>query len=1635
MALTAEEARAALLAIRDEGWREAAGRRVVRLPRADRRAARTFLEKEPPYRDTAFRGRFEQLVADAGAYVDGLAADRRVGLMTALHPGFGTVLAQWWVDAQRQPYITGWTRKAFRAPQHPAITRSGRCRALRETLERLGPYDRDAAWLAAWAPHIGLEHGGYTSSFAQLHAGPLLAAAIDQGGPEAEEVAATLVEIGNGEHPFGVMDRHVIVGLLRASRPDGWAFVERLLLAAQRQEGLRQTILEVADEAHPAAFDRILDLIVDQNLVRFAATVRAVTVWLGFPADVDRVPLVAERVDRLRRLRRDSDACRADLGSGEPWHAYIALCALAMVDATHALTVADELLRAPQVGVRAAAVRFVASTNLPDATARLVGMLDDTELVVAALAHREATYALRTDAPADAYENLEKLARRLPDKDRTVESIGVEPTGIVLSRGQVAASMLWARGRRPLSALLPWFGAMDVNTRWAFARALGEQQRLTPDLREVLIRMVGDRSSYVRERAVAAVDKLGVDPAEAPAIEALLTRKANDVRRAAIHLLSTQRPANSVRSAERLWATGNDAQRDAACELLRAVPGGGRRVTSAAQAFAAEGRLTERRRELLGNLLGDVAPSAPDDDPGLGLFDPARRATVPAPQRRRGVRFGSDAALRIVAALDDLAEKHRDTTLNVTSWQGTREVLLTDAQFLPSPFRPTGATDDEGHGLILPEVFRTWWTDRPAHCRHDDGLDALRALAAVAATGGEDRYHRYLHSNHPWWARLMGRLVGGNVGELRHPEVVHHALEWLVSEVPSATVVDECLDAVEATWAQVPVTVVQATPAPVEPGSRPHTIDWRDVTVGHPWSSVLRGLHVTHPSLFDPPRLGRWFQLMRWLDEPRARCTRRPVDNALLLAAHEAGVATDDDLLDHLLAPRTRLLTELTRRRRTPLERAHPGAVALADRVRDRVIDVERRRGDVATPASELATQLGSVSGADLAMELLGRLGRARLVRSPYGTGRDAVYSRLVRASHPHTDDTVATLRAAAVTWRVSDKRMVELAVYAPQWASLVEATLDWPGLETTVWWFHAHTKDDHWGVDPEVRETWAALSAERTPLTSQDLVAGAVDVDWFTRSHAALGPERWQAVDAAAKLASSGGGHRRAQLFAQARLGEIDEAALVARITGKRHQDSVRALGLLPLPADRTEREAVMLRRYAALREFERGSARFGNQRQASERAAVRVGIDNLARTAGHVDPQRFVWAMEAAEAGALADGPVAVTEGDVTVTLSVTVEGSPELSVRRGQRALKAVPAKLRKTPAIAELRDRKTALSRQSARVRASLDAAMVGQDTFTPGDLDALDRHPVVAPMLRLLVLADGRGQTMRWIDGRFVDVTGMVVAPDGGLRLAHPVDLAASGDWIAWQEQTVVDEQRQPFKQVFRELYTVTDAERQDGPASHRYEGHQIQPGQAMALFGRRGWLTDRDNRDVSRVFHKHDLVARVDFLDGFLTPAEVELPTLRAVYFTRPGDDLAQPIDDVPPILFSETMRDLDLVVSVAHAGGVDPEATASTVEMRSALVRETTRLLKLDNVRTVDSHVVIDGTLGEYSVHLGSGTVHRLPGGSVCIVPVHAQHRGRLFLPFADDDPKTAEVLTKILLLADDQQIKDPTILQQLQS
>ena len=142
---------------------------------------------------------------------------------------------------------------------------------------------------------------------------------------------------------------------------------------------------------------------------------------------------------------------------------------------------------------------------------------------------------------------------------------------------------------------------------------------------------------------------------------------------------------------------------------------------------------------------------------------------------------------------------------------------------------------------------------------------------------------------------------------------------------------------------------------------------------------------------------------------------------------------------------------------------------------------------------------------------------------------------------------------------------------------------------------------------------------------------------------------------------------------------------------------------------------------------------------------------------------------------------------------------------------------------------------------------------------------------------------------------------------------------------------------------------------------------------------------------------------------------------------------LFRSIKEIPDVIYSEVMRDVDLAVSAAHAGGVDPETSHSTIEMRKAIAECSLSLFQTKNVRLEGNHAIIDGKFGQYTVHLGSGVVHQIGNSMLFVVPVHSQHRGRIFLPFVDDDPKTAEIMSKILLFAEDGKIKDPNILAQI--
>ena len=250
--LKPEQAQAELKKLENKEWIAARVVAADGLPGGLRDTARSILGVE----DTAMaklRGanaKQQQEVVKAFKEMD---ANARLQFFETIAPGLGKTMEQGWQLFERLPFQSGYSRKPFRAPGHPDALITRRINWVLQLFAVVGPYQQGVAWFAAWSPHIA--HYGAADNL-----GILFAAAIDAGGPEGEEVFQILCASGRNEHEVGAMGRHVTRALLSASRPDGWQFVENMLLAAQREEGLRQTILETVDEAHPQAFRRMLKL-------------------------------------------------------------------------------------------------------------------------------------------------------------------------------------------------------------------------------------------------------------------------------------------------------------------------------------------------------------------------------------------------------------------------------------------------------------------------------------------------------------------------------------------------------------------------------------------------------------------------------------------------------------------------------------------------------------------------------------------------------------------------------------------------------------------------------------------------------------------------------------------------------------------------------------------------------------------------------------------------------------------------------------------------------------------------------------------------------------------------------------------------------------------------------------------------------------------------------------------------------------------------------------------------------------------------------------------------------------------------------------------------------------------------------
>ena len=1176
---------------------------------------------------------------------------------------------------------------------------------------------------------------------------------------------------------------------------------------------------------------------------------------------------------------------------------------------------------------------------------------------------------------------------------------------------------------------------------------------------------LNDKAAMVAGIAFDIFKKIPLVHEDILAIEQVLSRKNKEQRKESVALLIKQPESVLKDSTSRLIVSKSADQRLAALEILSVLQEEQRLtdyVTEQVEAYRGR-KLTKNEQVLMDKLAynsDEAAEQRYDLSNGFGVidFDRLTPFVLPQPQfdkerkEKKGGLFKKksdflfDKIVRVEKvreALNDLLviwRKHKDYEYQYEGYQGATITTLLGKEIRRQHQEQEGETPmDRLNDLPLAKLWKDW------HQKHQlNEIEYEYAIRYCENIFYENEIPKqlksYLAGYYPDFKVAFQGNVGGN-----YYESEARRLEDLLAPISEAYAEDR------AFLASFKLSVFEDALATYPPEKRKVKIerDYDDMD----WTEVIDEFVISMNQVengeidyYTPEQHLRLWQLLYYvyaqkqtkddltiynpqevLTDLRAKVReseRLPGVNGglagLTLMLYQKGQLSTDDLLffclleDDLFTVAQGGENYFYRRLPEVLKTSLTFPDTQLELLKTRMLQLELQRGDLPTDASIYIRYLQEIEGMHYFFEALERMGKEPFAKGYY-YGNDLTkrrtFSHILEVSQPSATDTFAAFKAHLDKIKITDKRLVEAACYALHWADWIGDYLQIKDFKEAIWWFIAHTTDY---MDAE-KET---IVSQYSTVPRDDFQRGAIDVDWYHRVHKAVGKEGWKLIQESAKYLSDGMGYRRVKLYSAVLTGEIKLDEVIQKITEKRDKDYVMALGLVPINKKKEEEDLV--RRYNLLQTFLKESKQFGQQRQESEKNAVELGLDNLSRNAGYEDSIRFSWAMEAKATQQIMEKSTLVLD-DTTIKLVVDEQGKAELEVTKGDKTLKSIPDKYKKNKEVEALKDSKTYLTKQYSRTRLSLEQAMLSQTLFTAAELAKILEHPVVKAMLSKLVLFNPETQASGfWQDGKLLSAEGTLTPLKAAdkLLIAHPSHLFYAVQWDLYQKYLFDKEIKQPFKQVFRELYVPTKDELETSNRSERYQGHQVQPQKTVALLRGRGWTVNYEE-GLQKVYHKEGFRATIYAAADWYTPSDVEAPTIEYVVFYNLKDGKEVPMKEINPVIFSEVMRDVDLVVSVAHVGGVDPEASHSTMQMRGALARESARLFKLTNVEVKERYILVKNEHGDYSLHLSSGMISR-GGLQINVVAVQSQHRGRVFLPFVDDDPKTAEIISKMKLLAE---------------
>jgi hypothetical protein len=377
-----------------------------------------------------------------------------------------------------------------------------------------------------------------------------------------------------------------------------------------------------------------------------------------------------------------------------------------------------------------------------------------------------------------------------------------------------------------------------------------------------------------------------------------------------------------------------------------------------------------------------------------------------------------------------------------------------------------------------------------------------------------------------------------------------------------------------------------------------------------------------------------------------------------------------------------------------------------------------------------------------------------------------------------------------------------------------------------------------------------------------------------------------------------------------------LDRGQLIAQAHAAEKPIDPLPLALVPLESG-GGRLPDLLERWQALQHLRQVAGKARRKRDAID--LVDRAVEVLARRAGVGTAERLGWMIKAAAGCEL---PPAVEAEGCASRVVIAAAGRPAGLFSRHTKALKAAPAVLKRQRAFKQQLEAVKELQAFFALSSRMGTEAMIQKRWHAADERDWLGRHPVVRGMFAALLLTDGVHVGLPAEDGRgLVCRHGTVVplAPAARLRIVHPVELVASGELAAWTARLQAAGIAQPFEQVERRVHLAADhLELDELPEADPLRGLGFERGRFGVAIRAAGWRGQYYLGEFEeRVFHPAGIRATVR-----LAADRAGATRIRSLVFTARGGVPLTPAA-VPPIVFSETLRDLHAAAEAAPAEAV----------------------------------------------------------------------------------------------------------------